>query len=71
MAKNKDQHTKVLVIFKISNASDPKVKLQAVAIVSDCYKFILDMSANAGDSIRRFEVCCPKYSSNTKARRKN
>ena len=30
------------------NASDPKVKLQAIAIVNDCYKFILDMSTNAG-----------------------
>lgn len=30
------------------NASDPKVKLQAVAIANDCYKFILDMSTNAG-----------------------
>ncbi len=29
-------------------ASDPKVKLQAVAIANDCYKFILDMSTNAG-----------------------
>ena len=26
----------------------PRVKLQARAIVSDCYKFILDMSTNAG-----------------------
>jgi hypothetical protein len=30
------------------SASDPTVKLQAVAIVNDCYKFILDMSTNAG-----------------------
>ena len=29
------------------NASDPKVKLQAVAIANDYYKFILDMSTNA------------------------
>ena len=28
--------------------TDPRVKLQARAIVSDCYKFILDMSTNAG-----------------------
>ena len=28
--------------------SDPKLKLQAVAIANDCYKFILDMSTNAG-----------------------
>ena len=37
-------------------ASDPKTKLQAQAIANDCYKFILDMSTNAGDSIRRFKV---------------
>ena len=30
------------------SVSDPKVKLQAVAIANDCYKFILDMSTNAG-----------------------
>ena len=30
------------------NASDPKVKLQAVALANDCYKFILNMSTNAG-----------------------
>jgi hypothetical protein len=30
------------------NASDPKVKLQAAAIANDCYKFILDMTTNAG-----------------------
>lgn len=29
-------------------ASDPKVKLQAAAIANDCYKFILDMTTNAG-----------------------
>jgi IS30 family transposase len=28
--------------------SDPKVKLQARAIANDCYKFILDMTTNAG-----------------------
>ena len=28
--------------------TDPRTKLQARAIVSDCYKFILDMSTNAG-----------------------
>jgi hypothetical protein len=41
-------------------ASDPKTKLQAQAIANDCYKFILDMSTNAGDSIRRIEVCHAK-----------
>ncbi|MGI8833012.1 MAG: hypothetical protein ACR2IS_10300 [Nitrososphaeraceae archaeon] len=29
-------------------ASDPKIKLQARAIANECYKFILDMSTNAG-----------------------
>jgi hypothetical protein len=29
-------------------ASDPKVKLQAATIANDCYKFILDMTTNAG-----------------------
>ena len=29
-------------------ATDPKVKLQARAIANDCYKFIMDMSTNAG-----------------------
>jgi hypothetical protein len=28
--------------------TDPRVKLQARAIVNDCYKFILEMSTNAG-----------------------
>ena len=28
--------------------TDPRIKLQARAIVNDCYKFILDMSTNAG-----------------------
>jgi hypothetical protein len=60
MVKNRDQHTKVFVIFKISNASDPKVMLRAVAIANDCYKFILDMSTNAGDSIRRFKYVTQK-----------
>jgi hypothetical protein len=30
------------------SAGDPKVKLQAAAIANDCYKFILDMTTNAG-----------------------
>ena len=30
------------------SASDPKTNLQARAIANDCYKFILDMSTNAG-----------------------
>ena len=31
-----------------NTVTDPRIKLQARAIVSDCYKFILDMSTNAG-----------------------
>ena len=35
--------------LEIANSvTDPRIKLQARAIVSDCYKFILDMSTNAG-----------------------
>ena len=35
--------------LEIANSvTDPRVKLQARAIVNDCYKFILDMSTNAG-----------------------
>ena len=35
--------------MEIANSvTDPRVKLQARAIVNDCYKFILDMSTNAG-----------------------
>ena len=29
-------------------ATDPKTKLQARAIANDCYKFIMEMSTNAG-----------------------
>ena len=32
----------------VDTATDPKVKLQARAIANDCYKFIMDMSTNAG-----------------------
>ena len=32
----------------VNTVTDPRVKLQARAIASDCYKFILDMSTNAG-----------------------
>jgi hypothetical protein len=28
--------------------TDPRVKLQAHAVANDCYKFILDISTNAG-----------------------
>ena len=31
-----------------ATVSDPRVKLQARAIANDCYKFILDMTTNAG-----------------------
>ena len=35
--------------LEIANTSaDPIVKLQARAIANDCYKFILDMTTNAG-----------------------
>ena len=35
--------------LEIANSvTDPRVKLQARAIANDCYKFILDMSTNAG-----------------------
>ena len=27
--------------------SDPKIKLEAIRIANDCYRFILDMSTNA------------------------
>jgi len=30
------------------STGDPKIKLQAAAIANDCYKFILDMTTNAG-----------------------
>ena len=31
-----------------NSVTDSRVKLQARAIVNDCYKFILDMSTNSG-----------------------
>jgi hypothetical protein len=31
-----------------ATTDDPRIKLQASAIANDCYKFILDMSTNAG-----------------------
>ena len=35
--------------LEIANSvTDPRVKLQALAIANDCYKLILDMSTNAG-----------------------
>jgi hypothetical protein len=35
--------------LEIANTvTDPRIKLQARTIVGDCYKFILDMSTNAG-----------------------
>jgi hypothetical protein len=41
--------SRLIRYLEIANSvSDPRVKLQARAIVSDCYKFILDMSTNAG-----------------------
>ena len=46
MAGMKSNLKETLEIAK--TVTDPRVKLQARAIVSDCYKFILDMSTNAG-----------------------
>ena len=45
--------------LQIANTeSDPRIKLQARAIVSDCYKLVLDMSTNAGIvSNHHHEVC--------------
>jgi hypothetical protein len=34
--------------FTTQRRGRKKVKLQAVAIANDCYKFILDMTTNAG-----------------------
>ena len=45
------------------NASDPKIKLQAVAIANNCYKLILDMSTNVNQCwhcFRHFQVRYPK-----------
>jgi hypothetical protein len=40
--------------LEIANTvTNPRVNLQARAIVSDCYKFILDMSTNAGKADRK------------------
>ena len=46
MAGMKSNLKETLVIA--ATVSDPRVKLQARAIANDCYKFILDMSTNAG-----------------------
>ena len=46
MAGMKSNLKETLEIAK--TVTDPRVKLQARAIVNDCYKFILDMSTNAG-----------------------
>lgn len=46
MAGMKSNLKETLEIAK--SVTDPRVKLQARAIVNDCYKFILDMSTNAG-----------------------
>jgi hypothetical protein len=64
--RNEEQLKKTLEIAATS--ADPRVKLQARAIANDCYKFILDMTTNAGIVTRRIEVRCPKDRNNTKAR---
>ena len=46
MAGMKNNLKETLVIKAAS--ADPRIKLQARAIANDCYKFILDMSTNAG-----------------------
>ena len=47
--------------FEIANSvTDPRIKLQARAIVSDCYKFILDMSTNAGIVSNALKYMYPK-----------
>ena len=46
MAGMKSNLKETLVIATAS--ADPRIKLQARAIANDCYKFILDMSTNAG-----------------------
>ena len=46
MAGMKSNLKETLVIA--TTVTDPRVKLQARAIANDCYKFILDMSTNAG-----------------------
>ena len=46
MAGMKSNLKETLMIAAVS--ADPRIKLQARAIANDCYKFILDMSTNAG-----------------------
>ena len=46
MAGMKNNLKETLVI--VAASADPRIKLQARAIANDCYKFILDMSTNAG-----------------------
>jgi IS30 family transposase len=46
MTGMKNNLKETLVIAAAS--ADPRIKLQARAIANDCYKFILDMSTNAG-----------------------
>ena len=53
------------------SASDPKVKLQAAAIANDCYKFILEMSTNAGIVSDALKYVIQKDRNNTKVRRTN
>jgi len=46
MTGMKNNLKETLMIAAVS--ADPRIKLQARAIANDCYKFILDMSTNAG-----------------------
>lgn len=49
--------------LEIANSvNDPRIKLQARAIVSDCYKFILDMFHQRRSNIRCNEICTAKDS---------
>jgi len=41
-----ERNTVVLAIGE--EATDPKVKLEASRIANDCYRFIMEMSTNAG-----------------------
>jgi hypothetical protein len=42
------QHNLKETLQIAQSASDPKTKLQARAIVNDCYKIIMDLCTNAG-----------------------
>ena len=55
-----------------ATASDPREKLQARTKVNDCYKFILDMSTNAGivsDALKYVRQKTEQLRHNSKVRR--